>query len=95
MAYRAYFALPVEKFSTTTGQSTNAVYGFVSMLTNLLRDEKPTHVAVAFDAGRASFRTEVLPTYKGTRDASPEPFKGQVPLIKDILATLNIPVLQK
>ena len=85
MAYRAFFALPAENFSTTTGQHTNAVYGFTSMLINLLRDEEPTHVAVAFDAGRQSFRTEILPSYKGTRESSPEPFRGQVPLIKEIL----------
>ena len=87
MAYRAFFALPAENFSTTTGQHTNAVYGFTSMLINLLRDEEPTHVAVAFDAGRQSFRTEILPSYKGTRESSPEPFRGQVPLIKEILET--------
>ncbi|WP_407343523.1 DNA polymerase I [Pengzhenrongella phosphoraccumulans] len=95
MAYRAFFALPVDKFSTSTGQPTNAVYGFTSMLANLLRDEAPTHVAVAFDAGRTTFRTEVYPEYKGTRDATPEPFKGQVPLIREILATLHISVLEK
>ncbi len=95
MAYRAFFALPVDKFSTSTGQPTNAVYGFTSMLANLLRDEAPTHVAVAFDAGKTTFRTEVYPEYKGTRDATPEPFKGQVPLIREILATLHVPVLEK
>lgn len=95
MAYRAYFALPVENFSTRTGQPTNAVYGFVAMLANLLRDETPTHVAVAFDAGRVTFRTEEYPEYKGTRDATPQEFKGQVPLIDEILATLRIPTLQK
>ena len=95
MAYRAFFALPAENFSTTTGQHTNAVYGFTSMLINLLRDEEPTHVAVAFDAGRQSFRTEVLPSYKGTRESTPEPFKGQVPLIKEILETLRIPTLER
>ncbi|WP_425498972.1 DNA polymerase I [Oerskovia flava] len=95
MAYRAFFALPAENFSTTTGQHTNAVFGFTSMLTNLLRDEQPTHVAVAFDAGRQSFRTEALPSYKGGRDSTPEPFKGQVPLIKEILETLRIPTLEK
>ena len=51
LAYRAFFALPIENFSTTTGQPTNAVYGFTAMLINVLRDEKPTHVAVAFDRG--------------------------------------------
>ncbi|MBN0039748.1 DNA polymerase I [Cellulosimicrobium cellulans] len=95
MAYRAFFALPAENFSTTTGQHTNAVYGFTSMLINLLRDEEPTHVAVAFDAGRQSFRTEILPSYKGTRESTPEPFRGQVPLIKEILETLRIPTLER
>lgn len=95
MAYRAFFALPVDKFSTTTGQHTNAVHGFVSMLANLIRDEKPTHVAVAFDAGSTTFRTEQFPQYKGTRDATPEPFKGQVPLIKEVLESMRIPHLEK
>jgi len=95
MAYRAFFALPVDKFATSTGEPTNAVYGFTSMLANLLRDEAPTHVAVAFDAGRTTFRTEVYPEYKGTRDASPEPFRGQVPLIREILTTMHVQVLEK
>ncbi|WP_281287184.1 DNA polymerase I [Actinotalea subterranea] len=95
MAYRAFFALPVENFSTTTGEPTNAVYGFTAMLANLLRDEGPTHVAVAFDAGRTTFRTEQYPEYKGTRDATPSEFKGQVPLIKEILESLRIQTLQK
>ncbi|WP_275405096.1 DNA polymerase I [Sediminihabitans luteus] len=95
MAYRAYFALPVENFSTSTGQSTNAVFGFTSMLINLMRDEKPTHLAVAFDAGSSTFRTEQLPTYKAGRSATPEPFKGQVPLIKEVLEALRVPVFEK
>jgi len=57
VAYRAFFALPVENFSTTTGQHTNAVYGFTAMLINVLRDEQPTHLAVAFDVSRQTFRT--------------------------------------
>ena len=65
VAYRAFFALPVENFSTTTGQPTNAVYGFTSMLINVLRDEKPTHVGVAFDISRQSFRTETFPEVQG------------------------------
>lgn len=77
MAYRAFFALPVENFSTTTGQHTNAVYGFTSMLINLLRDEEPTHVAVAFDVSGATFRTDAYAEYKGNRSASPEEFKGR------------------
>lgn len=95
MAFRAFFALPVDKFNTSTGQPTNAVYGFTSMLANLLRDEAPTHVAVAFDAGRTTFRTEEYAGYKGNRDATPEPFRGQVALIQEILATMHVPVLEK
>ncbi|WP_372593104.1 DNA polymerase I [Actinotalea sp.] len=95
MAYRAFFALPVANFSTSTGAATNAVYGFTSMLANLLRDERPTHVAVAFDAGRTTFRTERFPAYKATRDASPAEFSGQVPLIREVLETLRITALDK
>ncbi|NTW39575.1 MAG: DNA polymerase I [Cellulomonadaceae bacterium] len=95
MAYRAFFALPVDNFSTTTGEPTNAVYGFTAMLANLLRDERPTHVAVAFDAGRTTFRTVQYPAYKGTRDATPTEFKGQVPLIKEILESLRVVQLDK
>ena len=89
MAYRAFYALP-DTLATSSGQITNAVYGFTSMLTNLLRDEQPTHLAVAFDAGRVTFRTERFPEYKGTRLATPDAFKGQVPLIKEVLDTLNV-----
>jgi DNA polymerase-1 len=95
MAYRAYFALPVENFATTTGQPTNAVYGFTSMLINLLRDEVPTHVAVAFDVGRTTFRSEQYSGYKGNRDETPEPFRGQVPLIKEILTAMGTATLEK
>jgi DNA polymerase-1 len=93
LAYRAFYALPVENFSTTTGQPTNAVYGFTSMLINALRDEQPTHVAVAFDVSRQTFRTERYPEYKANRSASPEPFRGQVELIQDVLAALRIPAV--
>ena len=95
MAFRAYFALPVDKFTTSSGQSTNAVHGFVSMLANLIKTESPTHLAVAFDAGSTTFRTERFPSYKGTRDATPEPFKGQVPLIMEVLDAMNVPFLEK
>ncbi|WP_194174392.1 DNA polymerase I [Luteimicrobium xylanilyticum] len=94
MAFRAFFALP-DTMVTSTGEVTNAVYGFTSMLTNLLRDEQPTHVAVAFDAGRKTFRTERYPEYKGTRSATPEAFRGQVPLIKEVLGALQIPTLDR
>ncbi|MFE9749254.1 DNA polymerase I [Saccharothrix saharensis] len=95
MAYRAFFALPKENFQTGTGQTTNAVYGFASMLINLLRDEKPTHVAVAFDVSRKTFRTEAYAEYKAGRSETPDEFRGQVSLIEDVLGTLNIPVLSK
>jgi len=93
LAYRAFFALPVEKFSTTTGQPTNAVYGFTSMLINLLRDERPSHVAVAFDLSRQTWRSEEFAEYKANRSSSPTDFKGQVELIKEVLAALRIEVL--
>jgi DNA polymerase-1 len=95
MAYRAFFALPAENFSTSTGQPTNAVYGFTSMLINLLKDYNPTHVAVAFDVSRRSFRTEIFPEYKATRSKSPEEFKGQVELIKEVLDAMAIKRLEK
>jgi DNA polymerase I len=93
LAYRAFFALPVENFSTTTGQPTNAVYGFTSMLINVLRDEQPTHVAVAFDVGRKTFRSEIYAEYKANRSESPTDFRGQVSLIQEVLAALHIPVI--
>jgi DNA polymerase-1 len=90
LAYRAFFALPVENFSTTTGQHTNAVYGFTSMLINVLRDEQPTHVAVAFDLSRQTFRTEQYAEYKAGRSATPDEFKGQVSLLHEVLDALRI-----
>ena len=88
MAFRAFYALPAEKFSTSSGQCTNAVYGFVSMLSNLISKEKPTHIAAAFDVGRTTFRSEMFPEYKAQRESAPEEFKGQVKLIKELLETL-------
>ncbi len=93
LAYRAFFALPVEKFSTTTGQPTNAVYGFTSMLINLLRDERPTHIAVTFDLSRQTWRSDEFAEYKANRSTSPADFKGQVELIKEVLGALRIEVL--
>jgi DNA polymerase-1 len=95
VAYRAFFALPVENFATTTGQHTNAVFGFTSMLINVLRDEQPTHVAVAFDVSRRTFRTEEYADYKGNRSKSPEEFTGQIPLIKDVLGALGVTTFEK
>jgi DNA polymerase-1 len=95
LAYRAFFALPVENFSTTTGQHTNAVYGFTSMLINVLRDEQPTHVGVAFDISRSTFRSEEYAGYKANRSKSPDEFSGQVSLIKEVLAALRIVTIEK
>ena len=94
LAYRAFFALPVENFSTTTGQPTNAVYGFTSMLINVLRDEVPTHVGVAFDKSRQTFRLEEYPEYKAKRNKTPVEFSGQLPLIQEVLDALRIPHLE-
>ncbi|MDQ1742660.1 MAG: polymerase, partial [Pseudonocardiales bacterium] len=93
IAYRAFYALPVENFSTRTGQPTNAVFGFTSMLINLLRDEQPSHLAVAFDVSRQTFRSDSYPEYKANRSSTPGPFQGQVSLIQEVLAALRIPML--
>jgi DNA polymerase-1 len=94
LAYRAFFALPVENFSTTTGQHTNAVYGFTSMLINVLRDEQPTHLAVAFDVSRQTFRLEEYAEYKAKRNKTPDEFKSQLPLIQQVLDALHIRFLE-
>ncbi len=90
LAYRAFFALPVENFSTSTGQTTNAVYGFTSMLINVLRDEQPTHIGVAFDKSRQTFRLAEYPEYKAKRNKTPDEFKSQLPLIQEVLDALRI-----
>ena len=90
LAYRAFFALPVENFATANGQHTNAVYGFTSMLVNVLRDEQPTHVAVAFDKSRQTFRLDAYPEYKAKRNKTPDEFSSQLPLIRRMLDALNI-----
>jgi len=93
LAYRAFYALPVENFATTTGQPTNAVFGFTSMLINLLRDEDPSHLAVAFDVSRQTFRSETYAAYKAGRSETPTDFRGQVTLIREVLDALRIPML--
>jgi DNA polymerase-1 len=90
LAYRAFYALREVEMSTTTGQPTNAVFGFTSMLINLLRDEDPTHVAVAFDVSRKTFRLDEFPDYKAGRATTPDDFKGQVTLIREVLDALRI-----
>jgi DNA polymerase I len=93
LAYRAFFALPAENFSTTTGQPTNAVYGFTAMLINVLRDERPSHIAVAFDRSEPTFRHEQYVEYKANRKETPTDFKGQLSLIFEVLDALGIPRL--
>ncbi|HLP22768.1 MAG TPA: DNA polymerase I [Microbacteriaceae bacterium] len=95
LAFRAFYALPVDSFQTRDGQHTNAIHGFISMLLSILKTEKPTHVAVAFDISRYSFRTREYPEYKGTRGETPVEFIGQVPLLQEALAAMNITTLTK
>jgi len=91
LAYRAFFALPVENFATSTGQHTNAIYGFASMIINLIRDEKPTHIATAFDVSRKTFRSEKFPEYKANRAATPDEFRSQISYINELLDAFQIP----
>ena len=93
LAFRAFYALPAENFKTQGGLTTNAVYGFTAMLINLLRDEKPTHVAAAFDVSRKTFRKEKYPEYKEGRAATPDEFRGQIDITKEVLGALGITVL--
>ncbi|WP_329290610.1 DNA polymerase I [Streptomyces pseudovenezuelae] len=90
LAYRAFFALPAENFTTATGQPTNAIYGFASMLANTLRDEEPTHFAVAFDVSRKTWRSEEFTEYKANRSKTPDEFKGQVELIGELLDAMHV-----
>ncbi|MFI0721205.1 DNA polymerase I [Streptomyces sp. NPDC021224] len=90
LAYRAFYALPVENFSTATGQPTNAIYGFTSMLSNTLRDEQPTHLAVAFDVSRKTWRFDEYPEYKATRTKTPDEFRSQVELIGELLDAMGV-----
>jgi DNA polymerase-1 len=95
LAYRAFYALPAENFNTKSGQTTNAVFGFTSMLINMLRDEQPTHIGVAFDVSRASFRTEQYAEYKAGRQKTPDIFTAQISLIREVLAALGIKTIEK
>jgi len=93
LAYRAFYALPAENFKTRNGLTTNAVYGFTAMLINLMRDESPTHIAAAFDVSRQTFRSERFPEYKATRSATPDEFRGQIDITKEVLTALGITAL--
>jgi DNA polymerase-1 len=90
MAYRAFFALPAENFTTAQGQHTNAIYGFATMLISLLKDEKPTHVAVAFDVSRKTFRTDIFPDYKANRAKTPDEFRSQMSYLNDLVSGFGI-----
>ncbi|WP_127793532.1 DNA polymerase I [Agromyces sp. LHK192] len=94
LAFRAFYALPVDSFTTRDGQHTNAIHGFLSMLLLLLQNERPTHLAVAFDKSRVSFRTREYEDYKGNRGETPAEFKGQVPLLQQALQAMGITVLE-
>jgi DNA polymerase-1 len=91
LAYRAFYALPVENFATSSGQHTNAIYGFASMIINLIRDEKPTHIATAFDVSRKTFRSEKFPEYKANRATTPDEFRSQISFINELLDAFQIP----
>ena len=90
MAYRAYFALPVENFTTAMGQHTNAIYGFATMLISLIKEEKPTHVAVAFDVSRKTFRSEIFPEYKANRASTPDEFRSQMSYLHEFIESCGL-----
>jgi DNA polymerase-1 len=90
MAYRAFFALPAENFTTASGQHTNAIYGFATMLLSLLSSEKPTHVAVAFDVSRTTFRSEIFPDYKANRAKTPDEFRSQMSYLHQLVESFGI-----
>lgn len=95
LAFRAFYALPVDSFVNREGQHTNAIHGFIAMLINLLTQQRPTHIAVAFDISRYSFRTREYPEYKGTRGETPSEFVGQIPLLEEALHAMNITTVTK
>ncbi|HTL40196.1 MAG TPA: DNA polymerase I [Pseudolysinimonas sp.] len=95
LAFRAFYALPIDSFTTRDGQHTNAIHGFISMLLLLLQQQRPTHLAVAFDVSRESFRTREYAEYKGTRGETPPEFKGQIPLLQEALTAMRVQVLTK
>ena len=90
MAYRAFYALPVDSFVTSQGQHTNAIYGFTSMILNLIKEVSPTHVAVAFDVSRKTFRSEKFPDYKAQRAKTPDEFRSQMPIIQEIISAMGM-----
>jgi DNA polymerase-1 len=94
LTYRAFFALPTD-LMTASGQVTNAVYGFTSMLLNLMRDHKPDAVAIAFDRPEPTFRHEVVETYKANRSEAPDILRQQMGLVREVVETLGLPILEQ
>jgi DNA polymerase-1 len=90
MAYRAFYALPADNFRSSSGQPTNAIYGFASMIINLLKEERPTHIAVAFDVSRKTFRSERFPEYKAQRSSTPDEFRSQLSHINELVTAFGI-----
>lgn len=93
LIYRAYYAFIKNPRINSKGLNTSAVMGFVNTLNEILTKENPTHIGVAFDHGK-TFRDEAFPAYKAQREATPEDIRASVPIIKDIISAMNIPVLQ-
>ncbi|MGH9177783.1 MAG: 5'-3' exonuclease H3TH domain-containing protein, partial [Acidimicrobiales bacterium] len=93
LAYRAFFALPTD-MATASGQVTNAVFGFTSMLVNLLKDHRPDAIAVTFDRPEPTFRHELVQDYKGGRAAAPDVLRQQMGLVRQVVETLHIPLLE-
>ena len=93
IAFRAFYALPPEGFTTSGGQHTNAVYGFLSMLSHLVTEEKPDYIVAAFDEGSGTFRHQEYPAYKAQRAETPAEFIGQVELLREVLHALGIPTV--
>jgi DNA polymerase-1 len=93
LAYRAFFALPTD-MATASGQVTNAVYGFTAMLVNLLKDHRPDAIAVAFDRPEPTFRHELVPEYKAGRAEAPDILRQQMGLVRQVVETLRIPVVE-
>lgn len=94
LAYRAFFALPTD-LATASGQVTNAVFGFTSMLINLLKDHAPDQIAVAFDRPEPTFRHDLVPDYKAGREQAPDILRQQMGLVRQVVETLRIPIVEK
>lgn len=94
LIFRAHYAFINRPMMNAAGLNTSAVFGFTRALLEILKKEKPTHLAVAFDVGRETFRTKLYPLYKANRDETPEDIRKATPVIKEVLAAMNIPILE-